>query len=161
MQQFLIVEVDPQGVDAQLLLREAAIEARALYPELSGPNKSWPRNTPTLEGGFYLIGYEGVHAVACGAIRPLGDNEAEIRRIFVTRSARRRGLARAMLTDIEVRAKSIGHLVLKLETGYKQLPAIALYESQSYDRIAPFGEYANDPTSVCFKKHIGSTNGED
>ena len=99
-----------------------------MYPELSGPDTAWPTNAPTPEGGVYLVAYEGEHAVACGAVRPLGNNEAEIRRMFVTRAARRRGLAKGMIMELEVRARRLGHSVLKLETGYKQLPAIAFYE---------------------------------
>jgi len=149
------VEVDPRGPDALALLREAAVEARALYPELFAPDAPWPTNVPTPEGGVYLVAYEGDSAVASGALRPLGGDEAEVRRMFVTRAARRRGLAKAMLVELEAHARRLGHAVLKLETGYKQAPAMALYESQGYRRIEAFGEYAADPTSVCFEKHIG------
>ena len=44
--------------------------------------------------------------------------------------------------------------VMRLETGNRQQPAMALYESFGFERIAPFGEYANDPTSVCYEKYI-------
>ena len=35
--------VDPQGVDALALLRGAAMEARALYPDLHDPNAPCPQ----------------------------------------------------------------------------------------------------------------------
>ena len=69
-------------------------------------------------------------------------------------SSRRTGAAGAILAAVEQHAFAQGFTELKLETGYKQLPAIALYESLGYRRIEPFGEYKNDPTSVCFAKSL-------
>jgi len=33
---------------------------------------------------------------------------------------------------------------------------MALYESCGFERIPPFGEYINDPTSVCYEKLVAS-----
>ena len=41
-----------------------------------------------------------------------------------------------------------------LETGARQPEALALYESNGFARIAPFGEYIDDPVSVCMEKHL-------
>jgi GNAT superfamily N-acetyltransferase len=149
-----IVEVDPQGPDASGLLREAAIEARSLYPELFDEDSAWPTNGPTLPGGFYLLAYQDQKAVVSGALRPLEGKVAEVRRMFVTPSVRRLGFARKILIDLEARAQRAGYETLRLETGYKQIPAIKLYESLGYVRIEAFGEYVGDPTSVCFEKSI-------
>lgn len=153
-----IVEVDPQGEGALSLLREAAFEARALYPELFDSNATWPTNGPTPAGGFYLVGYLEHKPVASGAVRPLQGNVAEVRRMFVTRSARKQGIARKILNELESRAQRSGYDTLRIETGYKQEPAIRLYESHGYLRIRPFGEYSDDPTSVCFEKTLGRRN---
>jgi hypothetical protein len=51
----------------------------------------------------------------------------------------------------------MNYSTLRLETGYRQLPAIALYLRRGYRRIDPFGPYADDPTSVCFEKHVDGT----
>jgi GNAT superfamily N-acetyltransferase len=136
------------------LLREAAVEARALYPDLLDPNGPWPTNGPTPPGGVYLLAYEDRTAVACGAIRPLEEGVAEVRRLFVTNSARRRGLARRVMRELEARARALGVTTLRLETGHRQVPAIRLYESEGFVRIPAFGEYVGDPTSVCFEKRI-------
>ena len=60
-----------------------------------------------------------------------------------------------MLIELEARARRLGYDVLKLETGWRQAPAIALYESQGFRRTPPFGRFANDPASTCFEKRIG------
>ena len=149
-----VVEADPQGADAMALLRAAAIEARALYPELHGPNDPWPTNGPTPPRGAYFIATLDGRPVAMGAHRPLDAFSSEVRRMFTLASARRTGAARAILGAVEQHARQQGFLELKLETGYKQLPAMLLYESAGFRRIAPFGVYQHDPTSVCFAKAL-------
>lgn len=152
----VIKDVDPQGRDALALLREAAIEARALYPELSAPDAPWPTNPATPPRGIYLAAYVGGVPTACGALRPIDERTAEVRRKFVLKDARRSGIARAILAMLEREAGRIGYGVMRLETGNRQQPAAALYESCGYTRTAPFGEYVNDPTSVCYEKHIST-----
>jgi putative acetyltransferase len=149
-----VENVDPQGADALALLREAAIEARGLYPEWVTPNAPWPTNGPTPERGTYLIAYVEGRPVACGAFRPLDRSVAEVRRMFVTRAARRSGFAKIIMQELEAQAREFGYIALRLETGVRQLPAMSLYESCGFARIAPFGEYINDPTSVCFERQI-------
>jgi GNAT superfamily N-acetyltransferase len=150
-----IVEVDPQCQDALALLREAALEARSLYPDLIAPGDPWPTNSPAQPGGTYLVAYRSGVPVACGALRRRSSQIVEVRRMFVSRPARRQGAARAILTELDTRAGQLGYVVLRLETGSRQGPAIALYESAGFARIPPFDEYANDPTSVCFEKPVG------
>ena len=60
---------------------------------------------------------------------------------------------------LEVSAARMGYKIMRLETGSRQLPAMALYESFDFERIAPFGEYVNDPTSVCCEKRIAQRAG--
>ncbi|MEJ6000271.1 GNAT family N-acetyltransferase [Paucibacter soli] len=149
-------DVDPQGEDALALLREAAADARALYPELFVGALTAPTNGPLPERGVYVVAYLDERPLACGAFRPLDQGSAEIRRIYVHREHRRAGLAKALLAHLAMRAAGLGYRRLVLETGYKQLPAMRLYESCGYSRIAAFGEYANDPTSVCYERLLQS-----
>lgn len=146
--------VDPQGDDALALLREAAIDARALYPELHRPDAPWPTNPPNPPRGIYLVAYVSGQPTACGALRPLTQHCAEVRRMYVLKSARRGGLARAVLQALEAEALALGYTLLRLETGMRQHAAMALYRAQGFVQIPPFGAYADDPTSVCFEKHL-------
>ena len=148
------VEVDPISDTALALLREAAIEARELYPELFTADTPWPENLPTPELGVYLVAYMDGLPVACGALRPIDENCVEVRRMFVTATARRMGLAQAILQELEIRAAGFGYATMRLETGNRQLSAMALYESLGFRRIEPFGEYVNDALSVCFEKMV-------
>jgi GNAT superfamily N-acetyltransferase len=149
-----VLEVDPQGRDAIALLREAALEARVLYPELHGPNDPWPTNGPTPPRGTYVAAYRDGRAVGMGAHRPIDQAASEVRRMYVVKEERNTGVAQAILRAIETHARAQGFQLLRLETGNRQEPAIRLYERFGFHRIPAFGSYANDPTSVCFEKAL-------
>lgn len=149
-----IEDVDPQGEQVLLLLRETAIDARALYPELISADAPWPSNPPLQPGGVYVAAFVGQVPAGCGALRPLGEATAEVRRMYVSREHRRRGIAKIVLAHLIERAQSLGYARLVLETGYKQSAAMRLYESFGFHKIARYGEYENDPTSVCYELYI-------
>jgi putative acetyltransferase len=150
----VIQPANPQGDDALMLLHEAALEARELYADLFDPQVPFPTNSPTPHRGIYLIAYLDNAPVASGAIRPIDEMTAEVRRMYVLKNARRFGIARSMLTALEQKAAELGYEIMRLETGNRQNVAMALYESYGFHRIPPFGEYQSDPTSVCFEKSI-------
>ena len=150
----VFVDVDPQGADAMALLGQAAVEAQALYPELHDPARPGPVNAPTPVGGCYLLACLNGQPVGCGALRPLAAGQVELRRMYVTGGRRRRGIARALLRELEDRAVRLGYCTMRLETGCRQLPALALYEASGYRHIEPFGAHVGDPTSVCFEKDL-------
>ena len=90
-----ISAVDPQDPHALQLLAEAASEARSLYPDLFAPEAPAPApaNTPLRAREVYLLAWRGGEPVGCGALRSRDDFTAELRRMFVTRRARREGVA--------------------------------------------------------------------
>jgi len=149
-----IKDVDPQGGDALALLHEATIDTRVLYPELFSSDSPPATNGPLGEQSVHVVAYVDGAPLACGAFRPLEASTADIRRMYVHRDHRRKGLARAVLTHFEREAARLGYKRLALETGHKQIAAMRLYEALGFQRIEPFGEYANDPTSVCHERLI-------
>ncbi|MFN7693300.1 MAG: GNAT family N-acetyltransferase [Burkholderiales bacterium] len=149
-----IAPADPQGPEALALLHQAALEARALYPELSDPNAPWPTNAPMPPRGIYFIASLEGRAVGMGAHRPLDADCTELRRMFVDAAFRQQGVARALLEALEAHARSQGFSCLRLETGMRQSAAMALYESFGFARIPAFGEYVGDATSRCFEKRL-------
>jgi len=149
----LIIErVDPQHLQALTLLAEAGIEARALYPELFSSDSPAPTNEPLGEREVYLLAWREGVAVGCGALRRIDAGTGEVRRMFVTRVARREGVARALLARLEAEALALGYRRLLLETGVKQKPAMALYRASGWRRTKAYGSFVGDTTSVCFGK---------
>ncbi len=106
--------------------------------------------------GLFLVGYLDGRPVACGGwrVHPGPDGpEAELKRMYVTPAARGRGVARALLAELERTALDAGYSRMVLETGRRQPEAIALYRSAGYAEVASFGYYADEPEAV----HLGRT----
>jgi putative acetyltransferase len=148
------VDVDPQGEVALSLLREAAVEVRKLYDDVLPPDRPWPVNTPLGSRDVYLVAYLDQQPVACGALREIDLVCAEVGRMYVLRDHRRHRIGYAVLSHLVAEARRLGYQRLRLETGHKQAPAMALYEAFGFRRVSPFGKYENDPTSVCFELTI-------
>ncbi|MFC9292246.1 GNAT family N-acetyltransferase [Streptomyces sp. NPDC057052] len=114
--------------------------------------------------GVYLIAYDELdRPVATGGWRSQDENgegnrdgDAELKRMFVVRQARGRGLARRMLAELEEDARAAGRLRMVLETGTQQPEAIALYTSSGYEPCAKFGYYRFHEASRCYAKPLSS-----
>ena len=109
---------------------------------------------PPGPGAAFVVAYEDGLPIGCGAICPLEPGIGEIHRMFVEREARGRGIARRILDELERIAPELEYRAIRLETGTRQPYAIKLYEKAGYDRIAPYGQYRNDPLSLCFEKRL-------
>jgi GNAT superfamily N-acetyltransferase len=104
-------------------------------------------------GGLFLVGYLADAGVACGGWRSHGT-DAELKRMYVRSDARRAGLARQLLAELERTAAAAGHQRMILETGSKQPEAVALYRAAGYRTVSPFGHYANAPQAIHLAKPL-------
>jgi GNAT superfamily N-acetyltransferase len=111
--------------------------------------------------GLFVVGRLDGVPVACGGWRthdgPAPDfrpGDAELKRMYVVKSARGKGFARAVLAELERTAAAAGRRRAVLETGTEQPEALALYRSSGYHEIPSFGVYKHTPESVCFAKNL-------
>lgn len=104
--------------------------------------------------GLFLLATIDGDPAGCGGWRDLGDGRAEIKRMFTVAAFRNRGVARALLAELERTAAAAGIGDMVLETGAVQPEAIALYRSTGYDPIDRFGHYAGAPLSRAFGKRL-------
>jgi GNAT superfamily N-acetyltransferase len=90
-----------------------------------------------------LIGYAGLaqSSAGLGAEDPHGF---EMRSVFVDPSARRAGVAKALVRHIEESARRRGGLALYLATGVRQPEALRLYVGLGYRPVLPFPPH-DDP----------------
>src|SRR2546422_11727244 len=95
------------------LLREAALEARSLYPELITRGAPMPTNPPRQERAAYFVGFLAGTPVGCGALRPLNGASTEVRRIYVLHAYRRSGVTRALLAHLPRAASALHYTVLR------------------------------------------------
>jgi putative acetyltransferase len=110
--------------------------------------------TVTHDDICYLAVVVGGRAVACGGIQSLDAVTGELKRMYVRPAYRGRGIARQLLTALEELAYQRGHSVVCLETGVYLPAAIGLYTSGGYEPIPVYGEYVDNPYSVCFAKRL-------
>ncbi|MEM9369095.1 MAG: GNAT family N-acetyltransferase [Planctomycetota bacterium] len=107
------------------------------------------------KGSAFLMGWLQDAPVACGAVRRLEADVAELKRMFVTPECRGKGLSKRMLNRLELEAGRLGYRTLRLETGVLQPEAISLYETTGFQRIPCYGKYAAYARSVCYEKALG------
>lgn len=101
-----------------------------------------------------VVAYENNVAVGCGALKPFGADAMEVKRMYVSPAHRGKGIAAAILTALESWATELGATRCVLETGKKQLEAMALYRKSGYKVIPNYDQYAGLENSVCFEKVI-------
>ncbi|NNT71285.1 GNAT family N-acetyltransferase [Flavobacterium sp. IMCC34852] len=101
-----------------------------------------------------LICYENEVAVGIGAYKEYDSETAEIKRMYTLPEYRGKGIAKAILTELELWAKEEGYKTALLETGYMQKDAIGLYQKLGYEITENFGQYIGVENSVCMKKII-------
>jgi hydroxymethylpyrimidine/phosphomethylpyrimidine kinase len=107
--------------------------------------------------GLFLVARLDGAPVGCGGWRRLtGTDTVEIKRMYVTPAARGRGLARAILAELERTAAANGARRVVLETGTEQPEAIALYASSGYEPVPGFGFYAGRPKARSFGKVLAA-----
>jgi GNAT superfamily N-acetyltransferase len=103
--------------------------------------------------GLFLVAYVDGTPAACGGWRA-HEADVELKRMYVRPAFRGRGLARAVLAELERTAAAAGYTRLILETGSKQPEAIALYTSAGYTPVPRFGYYADAPEAVHLGKEL-------
>jgi putative acetyltransferase len=102
--------------------------------------------------GEVVVAYQDGEPAGCGAIKPFDAESAEVKRMFVQPPFRGKGIAPAVLAELETWATELGFKSCVLETGQKMPEAIGLYQKSGYRRIANYGQYAGVEQSVCMKK---------
>ncbi len=101
---------------------------------------------------YVVLAYKKNQAVACGAMKTLDENTVEIKRMFTLPEYRGRGIAGSVLAALEQWAKEMNYQRCVLETGKRQVEAIALYHKNNYHSIPNYGQYIGVENSICFEK---------
>lgn len=153
MDDIRITSEDPRSAIAMTLIAELSQELAGLYPDSHGGDGSgaFKPQDALVPRATFVVAWLGKEAVGCGALRPL-DDVGEIKRMFVRKSARGKGISRRILAALEDQARQFGYRVLWLETGTRNPEAMSLYESSGYTRMDCYGQYVHEPLSRCYEK---------
>jgi putative acetyltransferase len=86
-----------------------------------------------------------------GALRELDPVRGEVKSMHTAPAARRRGVGRAIVVHLLSVARVRGYERVSLETGTMDAfaPARDLYVAMGFERCAPFGDYTDNPHSIC------------
>ncbi len=104
---------------------------------------------------FYALRIDGQLA-ACGALKQIDESHGELKSMRTDPAFLRRGLGEAMLLHLMAEARARGYARLSLETG-KPEPfhaAHALYRKHGFAECPPFGDYSEDPFSMCMTRTL-------
>lgn len=140
---------------SRALIRELNAELTGMYRE-PGANHFGLAPEEVAEGrGAFLTIYQDGTPVGCGALRLMDGETGELKRMYVSPAARGKGLGRRLVDALEAEARRLGARRLVLETGTRQLAALALYRATGFHPIPLYGEYLSSPeTSVCLGKEL-------
>ena len=94
----------------------------------------------TPPAGCLLIAYLRAEPVGCGAVRHHPGEASEIKRLWVSSSARGLGLGRRLLEECEALVAESGARAARLDTHGALVEAISLYRSAGYREIPPFND---------------------
>ncbi|HEY0711285.1 MAG TPA: GNAT family N-acetyltransferase [Polyangia bacterium] len=160
MEDLRIEHADITAEGSRALIDALDIELSARYPEERVNVYSVEAWEVSSERGCFLSAIRGSNPVGCCALRRLTDGTGEIKRMFVTPAERGQGVGKRLLLAIQREAHSLGIRRLVLETGVRQPEAIGLYERFGFVRIPAFGEYVENPLSLCMGKEIAVESDE-
>lgn len=148
-----LAAVDAGSAEARRCLAAYAAELAVRFPEGYDPAYLSPPAEANPPGGGFVIAREQGRAVGCVLVRTLEPGTGEIRHLWVAPAARRLGLARRLLAEIERRSLALGHRRARLDTHRVLTEAVALYRSAGYREIPA---YTDDPYGGhWFEKRLG------
>jgi DNA-binding MarR family transcriptional regulator/N-acetylglutamate synthase-like GNAT family acetyltransferase len=133
--------VDGHTPDARACLDAYASDIDARFPE--GFDKSDLVRPEEVSGdtGAFFVAYEEDRPVGCGALRRLEPGIGEIRHVWVHPEARRLGLARRILTELEQAASVRALTVVRLDTHATLTEAQAMYRACGYTEIPAYDDH--------------------
>lgn len=147
-----LIRTDSQNPDFQELVRlldqDLQIRDGAAHPFFAQFNKLDKIR-------HVVVAYRNNEAVGCGAFKEYTKKAAEIKRMFVKPEWRGQGIAKNVLSELEIWAAELGFSECILETGKNQPEAIGLYQKCGYRKIPNYGQYEGIELSVCMRKLIG------
>jgi putative acetyltransferase len=124
---------------------------------LSGytPDQTFGYSIEQLERtNVHLVGVAaGTDLVGVGGLE-LQGKFGELKRFFVAPAHRGTGVADALIAALIEFARDHDVEILRLETGDKQLAAIAFYRRHGFVEIPRFGPYLNSETSYCMERRL-------
>ncbi|MFK0112891.1 GNAT family N-acetyltransferase [Streptomyces sp. NPDC091217] len=134
--------VDPGHPDARHCLLAYFAELQERFDTGFDPARSLLPDAGELRPphGLFLVARLHGEPVGCAGVKLPPGAPAEIKRMWVAPQARRLGLGRRFLTELEARAAGHGRDTLRLDTNKTLDAAITLYHSFGFQEVPAFND---------------------
>jgi GNAT superfamily N-acetyltransferase len=100
--------------------------------------------------------YDDVKPIACGCFKKHNENTVEIKRMFVNKTYRGKGISKIILNELEKWAMEDSFKYAVLETSVHFNVARTLYQKAGYNIIPNYDQYVGLEESVCMKKELSA-----
>lgn len=150
----IIVErANPMDPEPAALLEQA----QALQAEIYTDEHNHALETSALAADDirFFAAREGEVLLGVGAIKVHSDTSgdfAEVKSMFTAEAGRGKGVAAAILRQLEDQAREEGLVAMHLETGEELEAAVRLYERHGFARSGAFADYDDNGVSLFMSK---------
>ena len=151
---FTIKRTNTNDADFRLLISHLDNE---LWNELKEDQATYDQYNKVPGLPTAVLIYENETAVASGCFKKNDDHTVEIKRMFVEKEYRRKGLSKMVLEALEKWAADLGFQYAILETSIHFKAAKTLYQNSGYAIIPNYDQYIGLEESVCMKKKLMSS----
>jgi putative acetyltransferase len=148
-----IAQEPADSPDARALLEARDEENFKLYPPEA--RFAIPADAHAEKGVLFFVARDDGAPIGCGALER-HDGYAEMKSVFLLKSARGRRLGLEIIRALEEAARDLGYEEVRLETGNRSPWAIKTYERAGYSTCERFGDYPVGPTSVYMMKRFSA-----
>jgi GNAT superfamily N-acetyltransferase len=129
---------------AHALLAEYFAYREQTFPSTAGYVTTFPSPDQFVEPrGVFVVAQLDGEDVGCGGIRSLGAGRFEVKHLWLRPAVQGRGFGRALLAELERRARLLGATELVLDTNASLEAAGGLYVSSGYVGIEPYNDNPN------------------
>ena len=146
-----VEKADPRDPGATALLKQSHALMESLFPRED--NFYLDINDQVAPNIHFFIAREGQEVLGTGALM-IKDSYGEVKSMFVSEAARGKGVAAAILRQIEDTARDERLPMLKLETGNVLYAAHRLYARHGFTECGVFGDYVTAKSSIFMEKAL-------
>ena len=150
-EQLTVKRTNSEDKDFQQLVLQLDNE---LWSELEEDQATYDQYNKVPDLDTVIVIYVGNKPVAIGCFKKYNKDTVEIKRMFVEKQYRGKGVSKLVLNELEKWAKELEYRYSILETSVHFKTAQNLYIKAGYRIIENYDQYKGLDESICMKKEL-------